>query len=43
MFLESPIADIYCMADHFCRNLLSQEKKYMIEDKGPDIATSPTV
>ena len=32
MFSESKVTDVYCMADDFCKEFSSQQKKYMIED-----------
>ncbi len=33
MFTESKVTEIYCIADDFCKEFASQQKKYMIEDK----------
>ena len=33
MFSQSKVTEIYCMADNFCKEFLSQQKKYMIEDR----------
>lgn len=33
MFLESKVAEIYCMGDDFCKEFTLQQEKYMIEDK----------
>ncbi len=32
MFSESKVAEIYCMADDFCKKFTLQQEKYMIED-----------
>ena len=33
MFSEAKIAEIYCLADDFCKEFALQQKKYMLEDK----------
>jgi len=32
MFAEFKITEIYCMADDFCKEFSSHQKKYMVED-----------
>lgn len=33
MFSEAKVTEIYCLADDFCKEFASQQKKYMVEDK----------
>ena len=33
MFPEGKVAEVYCMADDFCKELAKVQRKYMIEDK----------
>ncbi len=41
MFLESKVTEIYCMADDFCKEFLSQQKKHMVEDGKTGYSNKP--
>ena len=33
MFSEAKVAEIYCIVDDFCKESVSQQEKYLIEEK----------